>query len=192
MAREAEGRGRLSSLDLVPEVGRDAVFWALGELNKRERTQEDILFELNDRLQAVGCDRITRSSFNRKSVRLAAASRRLAEARHLFAGLADQFTPDKVDEGNIGLGEIIKTLIFELTDPDQNHGPKEAMELARAYQATIQGQRMSSDRRQKLQAEFQAKTLRAIDKVGEEAGLSPDRIAQLRREFLGVRPKAAS
>ncbi len=189
---EKEGRGRLSSIDLVPEEGRDAVLWALGELNKRERTQTDILFELNDRLEAVGCEPIARSSFNRKAVRLAAASKRLSDARHIFAGLADQFTPDRVDEGNIGLGEIIKTLIFELTDPDQKHGPKEAMELARAYQATISGQRISSDRRRKLEADYAEKTSKAIERVAEEAGLSADRVAQLRREFLGVRPQEAA
>jgi hypothetical protein len=181
-----EGRGRLSSLDLVGEEGRDDIFWALSELNRRERTQADILFELNDRLEAKGLAPISRSAFNRKAVRLAAAARRLDEARHLFAGLADQFTPERIDEGNIGLGEVLKTLIFELTDPDHSHGPKEAMELARAYLATIQGQRLSSDRRHKLEKEFSAKTTAAIDQVAREKGLTGDTVAAIKAQILGV------
>jgi len=181
-----DGRGRLSSLDLVPDEGRDEVYWALAELNKRERTQADILVELNERLEAKGLDAISRSAFNRKAVRMAAAAKRLDEARHLFAGLADRFTPEKVDEANIGLGEVIKTLIFELTDPDKAHGPKEAMELARAYLATIQGQRLSSDRRQKLTKEFSAKTSAAVDQVAREKGLSADTVEAIKAQILGV------
>lgn len=178
------GRGRLSSLDLVPDEGRDDIYWALGELNKRERTQADILFELNDRLEAKGLEPVSRSAFNRKAVRLAAASRRLDESRHLFAGMADHFTPEKIDEGNIGLGEVIKTLIFELTDPDQSHTPKDAMELAKAYQATIMGQKVSADRRLKLQSEVKAKLADAVEKAADavsEAGHSVDRAALLRK-----------
>lgn len=184
---EKEGRGRLSSLDLVPDECQDDVRWAIGELNKRTRTQGDILFELNDRLEAKGCLPISRSSFNRSSVRLAAAARRLAEARHIFEGLAPHFTPEKIDEGNIGLGEVIKTLIFELTDPGEvGHTPKEAMELARAYLATIQGQRLSSDRRQRLQKEFATKTGAAIDQVAKTKGLTADTVDEIKAKILGL------
>lgn len=189
MARTRKGRGRLSSLDTIPDEGQDDVLWALGELNQRARTQQDILAELNERLEAKGIDPISRSAFNRRAVRLAAAARRLEESRYLFAGLADQFTPDRIDEGNVGLGEVIKTLIFELLDPDRGHTPETAMQLARAYQATISGQRISSDRRRKLEADYQEKVARTIDTVAKEGGLSAERIAQLRRDFLGVREK---
>jgi hypothetical protein len=184
--RAIEGRGRLSTLDLVPEEGQDDIVWALAELNKRQRTQSDILFEMNDRLEAKGLEPISRSSFNRRAVRLAAASRRLEEARYMFAGLADQFTPDKVDEGNIGLGEVIKTLIFELLDADIRHDPKGAMELARAYLATIQGQKISSERRQKLTKEYAEKTSAAVDQVARAKGLTADTVEAIKAQILGV------
>lgn len=180
------GRGRLSSLDLVPEEGRDDVIWALGELNKRERTQADILFELNDRLAVHGIEPISRSAFSRASVRTAHAARRISEARAVFAGIADQFTPESIDENSIVLGEVIKTLILELLDdPDQT--PKGAMELSRAFLATIQAQRMSSDRRQKLQAELAAKTAQAVDRVGQRQGLSAEMVDQIKAQILGVK-----
>lgn len=183
---ETEGRGRLSTLDLVPEEGRDDIIWALAALNARNRTQTDVLSELNERLEAKGLEPISRSAFNRKAVRLAAAARRLDEARHLFAGLAGHFTPERIDEGNIGLGEVIKTLIFELTDPDKDHTPKDAMELARAYQATISGQKISSERRQKLEREFTEKTSAAVDQVAKEKGLSGDTVDAIKAQILGV------
>src|SRR4051794_37399582 len=95
------GRGRLSAMEQVPEEAQDDIIWAIGELNKRERSQADILFELNDRLAVKGVDAISSSAFNRKSMKLAAAMNRLAEARHIFAGIADQFTPEKVDENTL-------------------------------------------------------------------------------------------
>jgi hypothetical protein len=185
-ADRSTGRGRLSSLDLVPEEGRDDVIWALGELNKRVRTQADILFELNDRLAVHGIEPISRSAFSRASVRTAHAARRISEARAVFAGIADQFTPESIDENSIVLGEVIKTLILELLDdPDQT--PKGAMELSRAFLATIQGQRMSSDRRQKLQAELAAKTAQAVDRVGQRQGLSAEMVDQIKAQILGVK-----
>lgn len=33
--RNSKGRGRLSSLDLIPDEGRDDILWALEELNRR-------------------------------------------------------------------------------------------------------------------------------------------------------------
>lgn len=185
---ERVGRGRLSSIDLLPEEARDDIVWACQQLNARQRTQADILFELNDRLEAKGLDGISRSAFNRKAMRLAAAARRMDESRHMFEGLARHLTPERVDDSAVILGEFLKTLIFELMEEGSgDRSPKEAMELARAYLAAIQGQRLSADRRRKLEAEFATRTEKAIDTVAKQAGLSADRAAQIRREVLGVR-----
>jgi hypothetical protein len=61
------------------------------------------------------------------------------------------------------------------------------MELSRAFLATIQGQRMSSDRRQKLQAELAAKTAQAVDRVGQRQGLSAEMVDQIKAQILGVK-----
>lgn len=186
MARD--GRGRLASIDLVPEEAQDDILWAMGELNKRQRTQADILFELNDRLAVKGVDPISKSAFNRRAIRVAAAARRVAESRALFEGLAPQFTAEKVDETNIVIGELIKMLIAELLDAGPGAlTPRNSMEMARAYLATIQGQKLSAARRAQLEEQFKAKTEKAIGAVAREAGLSADRVAQIRRDVLGVR-----
>lgn len=185
MARkDPSGRGRLSSLDLIPDEGRDDILWALEELNKRERTQADILFELNDRLAVHGIDPISKSAFNRASIRTAAAARRISEARAVFAGIADQFTPESIDDNSIALGEVIKTLILELVDnPSQT--PKGAMELARAYLATLQGQKLSSERRLKLKEELSTKAMAAVEAVAAKGGISQETMDEINRR-LGV------
>lgn len=181
------GRGRLSSLDLIPEEGRDDILWALDELNQRVRTQADILDELNGKLAVHGIDPISKSAFNRAAVRTAAAARRISEARAVFAGIADQFTPEGIDENSIVLGEVIKTLILELVDsPGQT--PKGAMELARAFLATIQAQKLSSDRRAKLQAEMDGKAKAAVDKLAKEhPEMDGDLILSKLREAYGIK-----
>ena len=192
MAGERVTRGRLSSLDLVPEAGQDDIVWAMGELNQRQRTQADILFELNDRLEAKGLDGISKSAFNRKAVSVARAGQRMAESRAIFAGIADYLTPEKIDDGNVALGEFIKTLIAEIVSANETLTPKGAMEVSRAFQSVVAAQNVSFIRRTRAKADEEAqarKTADAVAKVATEAGLSAERVAQLRREFLGVRPQ---
>lgn len=181
-------KNRLSSIDLVPEEAQDDIVWAIGEINQRQRTQADILFELNSRLVIKGVDPISSSAFNRKALKLRAVQIRLDEARHIFTGIADQFTPDKVDDNSIVLGEFIKMLVFELTQADTaERTPKMAMELARAYHDTVKGQAMSAVRRTKLETEFKAKAEAAIDRVATARGLTPEMKDAFRRELFGVR-----
>jgi hypothetical protein len=186
MARD--GRGRLSSFDLLPEEADEDKAWAMAELNKRQRTQAEILEEFNGRLADKGLPLISKSAFNRKAIRVAMAAKRVSESRAIFSGLADQFTPEHVDEANIVVGEMIKLLIMEHLDSGPEAiGTKGAMELARGYLAVIQGQKVSAARRAQLEEQFKAKTEKAIGDVAREAGLSAERVAQIRRDVLGVR-----
>jgi hypothetical protein len=191
----AETRGRLSSLDLLPEEAQDALQWAIGELNQRRRTQADILFELNDRLAAVGCDPISKSAFGRKSVRLARRNWRLQERQFIYTGIAEQLTPEVVGKNDLVLGEFIKTLIDELLDGD-GLSPKNAMELARAYQSTVSAQRTSADHRRQLQDDAKARVVKAAeDAVGAvtargHAVDGAEVLRKIREEVYGIREAA--
>lgn len=189
----ATGRGRLSSLDLVPEEGQEDVRWAYEQLNKRERTAADILFELNDRLTARGLEEFTisKSAFNRKSVAIARAADRIKMSRDIFAGIADQLTPENIDKGNIALAEFIKSLIAEIISQAEDGGlsADEAMKLARGFQAVVLAQKQSTDRRSKAEKDEAARVEKTADALGvaaKEAGLSAETIARLRRDFLGI------
>jgi hypothetical protein len=185
-----EGRGRLSSLDLLPDEARDDIVWAMAELNQRKRTQADILLELNDRLAVKGCEAISKSAFNRKAMRIAAYSRRISESRALFEGIAPQFTPEKVDETNIVIGEMIKVLIAEMLDAEAgDFETKDALHLAGAYVKAIQGQKISSERKSKLAAEFSQKIGEAAKTVEKAKGITAGTRQKI-MEQLGVIQKA--
>lgn len=185
-----DGRGRLSSLDLLPDEAQEDILWAMTELNQRKRSQADILFDLNDRLAAKGLGPISKSAFNRKSMRIAAYSRRIVESRALFEGIAPQFTPEKVDETNIVIGEMIKVLIAEMLDAEAgDFATKDALHLAGAYVKAIQGQKISSERKSKLAAEFAQKIGEAAATVEKAKGITAETRQQI-MEQLGIIQKA--
>lgn len=181
------GRGRLSSLDLLPDEAQDDLIWAMGELNARQRTQADILFELNDRLAAKGIDPISASAFNRKSMRLAKRTKQLEERRHLYAGIAEKLTPEKIAGDDLILGEFLKTLIDDLLEGD-GLSPKNAMELARAYQSVVMAQGKSAETRRVLEEEAKRKIAEAVEKVTDvvkKSGASQATMDEINRR-LGV------
>ncbi|WP_279110603.1 phage protein Gp27 family protein [Bartonella apis] len=164
MVAKRQGRGRLSSLDLLPEEAQDDLVWALGELNQRSRTQADILFELNDRLEAKGIEPISRSAFNRRATRLARRTAQLEERRYVYAGIAERLTPEEVSKSDLVLGEFLKVLIDELLDGSELTS-KSVMELARAYKETVLAQRHSAAERRKAEEEAKKKINSAISNV---------------------------
>ncbi len=195
MARR--GRGRLSAIDLLPEECSEAISWAADQLAARDRTQLDIYAEFKEKLIALqgetglGFDIPSFSAFNRYSVRVAQMSRRLEQVREIASTISERMDPEASDDLTIIAAEAIKTLVYETLQQAGEAGinPKGAMELANALRAANAAQSTSTARRQKVEQEFADKASKAIETVGREAGLSSERIAQLRKDFLGVRPK---
>ncbi|ODR93538.1 hypothetical protein AUC70_11790 [Methyloceanibacter stevinii] len=188
MAKSRRGRGRLSSIELLPEAADSAIQWALNELYERKRLQIDILQEFNGRLADLGLEPVSSSAFNRYSVRKAAAWRRQNETREITAVLVENMEPGDSDNLTIMVAETIKTLVFELLEAsgDKPITPKGAMELARALQAAVQAQTVSTRRRKEVEAEFSAKANKAIDVVAKEKGLSADTVETIKSKILGV------
>lgn len=187
----AEGRGRLSSLDQLPDEAQDDLVWAMAELNQRKRSQAEILDELNGRLADKSLVLISRSAFNRKAMRVAQAGRRVDEARAIYEGIAPRVTPDQMDQSAIVIGELIKVLISELLDRDQkSFTPSGAKELASAYKAAIEAQAISGDLKRRMEAEFSAKVGAAVEKVAKAKGITADTRHKI-MEQLGVIQRSA-
>lgn len=184
-----EGRGRLSSIDLLPEEAEEDVVWALEELRARRHHQSTILAEFNLRLADKDISPISKSAWNRFAVRKAIQFRRLDEMRRMSSEIVAQLGPESADDVTVMIAEMLKLSMLNLLEGDQI-APKAVMELSKALQSTVSAQRGSEEYRRKLEARVSAEMSRAADKletVGRENGLSADRIAQLRRDFLGVR-----
>ena len=183
-----ETRGQLSSLDLVPEAGRNAIAWAMDELNARQRTQADILFELNDRLEVVGCDPISRSAFNRAAVRVTLARRRAEERDAVIAAIAPMSTPDKVAEADIVVAEMLKTLVMGILDREALTS-EDALNLARAHQKAVEAQTQSSELRRVAQAEFEARLGKAAEAVSKAKGITAETRDKIMEQLGVIRSK---
>lgn len=183
----ASGRGRLSFWDTLPDWAEPARLVASKLLNENKLTQLEILDQVNGELRRLAWEegiseapQASKSSLNRLSMKLAGLSRRMRDARAMFEGLNEHLDHDSVDESSVILGEFLKTLILELNVDGAATDPKGAMELARAYLAAVQGQKISAERRAKLEAEFRARAEAAVEKVAKQQGGSPESIAALK------------
>jgi hypothetical protein len=191
------GRGRLSSIEKLPPECDHIIADAARELRGRDKNQteiyEDFYRELEG-LQKEYCGELeftipSFSSFNRYAIKQAHLTRRMEDTRTIAASIAESFDAEASDDLTLIAAEALKTLIFELlTDAGESGlAPKEAMSLANALHKATAAQGISSKRRSQVETDFAKKTDAALEKVAKAKGLSKDAVAQLRREFLGLR-----
>lgn len=188
MVDRREGRGRLSSIDLLPEEAEPDIIWALEQLRERTMPQNAILDEFNGRLADRGIGKVSKSTFSRWSVRKAVQFRRLDEVRAITTDVVAGLGTGGADEVTNAIAEMVKVAIYESLEGEL--GPKQIMELSRALTAVVQAQKASADHRLKLEAQVNAKVEQAAETVSasaREAGLSANVAEQLRRDVLGMR-----
>lgn len=197
MARgKPRGRGRLSSIELLPPECDGIIAWAAQELTSRERTQIDIYKEfvqqcedlMSEHRGEIEFEIPSFSSFNRYSMRLANTTRRLEETREIAATMAERFDPQGSDDLTRIAAEAIKTLVFELLTYSGEAGmaPKDAMQLANALKAATQAQNVSTERRQKVEKEFAEQVEDAVEAVAKVKGLTKETSEAIKAEILGV------
>jgi hypothetical protein len=200
MARSHRGRGRLSAIELLPPEASDIVVWASREMAERSRTLTDIYAEFRERLialqgeQGLAFSVPSFSSFHRSSIRQAELARRLEETREISSNLAARLDGLGSEDLTVMVIESLKVAMFEVLSRAGAAGlnPKELMEMARAIQSLVGTAKLSLAQRNTIQAEIDAAAEEAADRaevVAREAGVPAERIAQMRIEFLGVRPK---
>lgn len=190
MTDRRDGRGRLSSIDLLPEDAEVDIVWALEQLRLREMPQTDILKEFNRRLAERGLDPIKKSAFNSWSMRKAVQFRRIDETRTITRDIVASIGTGGSEEMTIAVAELVKVTIYELLESREKPDAKALAEMSRALQAVTNAQRTSTAHRDALEARAQAQVEAVMDKVDQvaaEQGLSADRVAQIRRDVLGVR-----
>jgi hypothetical protein len=194
MARK--GRGRLSGIEQLPEACAPAVLWAQAELQKRERTQTEIYADFIAKLQEI--EREWRgeldikipsfSAFNRFSVSLAIMTERINRTKDIASALAENFDAESSDDITLIAAEAIKTLIFELLTSKGEAGfdPKGAKALADALRSATLAQGISTQRRAKVEADFEAKAKQAVTAVAKQRGMTAETAQHILSEILGV------
>jgi hypothetical protein len=188
MSERREGRGRLSSIDLLPDDAEPDIVWALAQLRERSMPQVAILDEFNARLADRGIGSVSKSAFSRWSVRKAIQLRRMDEVRAITSDVVSGLGADGADQVTIAVAEMLKVAIYESLEGSLD--TKAIMELSRALSSIVGAQKTSAEHRAKLEAQVKATVEQAAETASEaarEAGLSADRVAQIRRDVLGVR-----
>lgn len=192
----AKGRGRLSSIETLPPECDGVIAWAAGELAGRDRTQTDIYAEFVARCEALMAEHRGElefaipsfSSFNRYAFRLARLSRRLEQTREMVAVLAERFDAGSSDDLTIMAAETLKSLVLHMLSDAGEEGmePKDAMHLASAFRQAVQAQAVSTERRRRLEVEFESKVGAAVDVVAKSRGITAETAEAIKAQILGV------
>ena len=186
---EPRGRGRLSTIDLLPDEAEPDIAWAAEQLRERSMPQVAILTEFNKRLADRGIAGISRSAWNRHAIRKAVQFRQLDQVRTIAGELSGALGTDGADEVTITIAEMLKVAIYEQLEAGKISS-KGLMELSRTLNSAVAAQRSSEEYRRRLAQKVDEKLVDMADVaegIGREAGMSAATLAKMRRYFLGVR-----
>mgnify|MGYP001084980328 CR=1 FL=1 len=189
-----EARGRLSSIDLLPEEAEPDIVWASEQLRERTMPANMILVEFNARLADRGIAPISKSAWGRYSVRKALQFRKLNEVQGIARELVSSLGTDRADDVTVMVAELVKLQAFELLEGG-DQSSKGIMEISRAVSSAVAAQRGSEEYRRRLEQRVAAQVNAAADRVEQvarEAGLSAERALEMRRAYLGIKPKPAT
>lgn len=196
-----EGRGRLSTIEMLPEECDEDIAWLQAELDERKMPQTEILKQFNARLADRGIKGISKGAFSRYTVRKAIMLRKQAASRDALGTVFSRFDPTEATETMIAATEMAKYHIAELFmagDADPGLLNKATLSLARistivAREKQLKRQELKDKQEADKLAADQAARERAdaeaaarIDRAGQEAGLTADSIAAIRRGVLGI------
>src|SRR3546814_5797196 len=157
------GRGRLSSVDLLPEEAEPDIVWANEQLRDRTMPSNAILDEFNARLADRGIGAVSKSAWGRYAVRKAIQFRKHDEARRMSAELVAQLGAGGADEVTVMVAELIKVAMFEALE-EGKLGTKNIMELARGLSSVVSAQKGSEAYRKQLDRRVSAGMGRAADR----------------------------
>lgn len=181
------GRGRLSSLEMLPEEADSDLLWLHDELRNGKRPQTAIRDEFNARLADRGIASISKGAFSRYSVRKAREWREYDERLRLSRALVETMGPDGADKMSVAVAERLKMAVDGLLS-EGNLGPKEIAALARANRAAVAAQRDAMDLRRSLEEEQRKKleeVAASVAEVATKAGISEDTMAEINRRIVG-------
>lgn len=177
-----DGRGRLSSIDLLPEQADEAIAWVVDQLRERKLPQTVIFAEFNERLADAGVPGISKSSFSRYAVRKAIQFRKHDEARKMSAELVAQLGTEGADEVTIMVAEMLKLAMFQKLEGGEL-SEKAIQQLSNALSQATKAQKDSADSRRKKEEDAERRKKAA--EVAAKAGVSPKTLAEINRA-LGV------
>lgn len=197
-----EGRGRLSSIEMLPEECDEDIAWANTELREKKMPQTEILRQFNARLADRGLKGVSKGAFSRWSVRVAIEMRKLQASRQIMDVVLARLEPGERSDSMIAATELLKYRILEQVMSEDEPDPKLLLNATLALQrlsSTVaretavqrrdkQDQVAEAERQaaQEKLALAEADAAARVEKIAGEAGLNADRIAAIRKGVLGL------
>lgn len=183
-----EGRGRLSTMEMLPEEADADLAWVNEELRTSKRPQVAILAEFNARLADHGIAPISKGTFSRYSVRKARQWREYDERLRLSKALCEGMGPDGADKMTVAVSERIKMAADELLSRGELSA-KEINALANANRAAVTAQRHAAELRRSLEEEHKRKVAEAakdVAKIGKAHGVSDEAMKLITQRLAGI------
>lgn len=194
MAREADRRGRLSSIEKLPDDAWPHAVEAMAALKERRRDAEHIREELNGHLLAMGHPPISRSAFSRFSLKLAVQGAKLIRAREAGAMWSEKMKGEPQDEVTLLTLESVMALTYEIVTDHQVNDTATSMKLLKEAALTIRSlalaKKLTIDGAAKRERELTEKTMEAVDTAAKAAGLSAETAEAIKAKILGILPAA--
>lgn len=185
---------RKSSIDALPADLRTAV-------NRKILDEGWTIAEVVKLIDDAGHE-VSKSAVGRHKQKIDKLAERMKRSRETAQVLAREIGPDSLEtqQGQV-LVQLLQSVTFDHIanlDDDDAEGltAKDLRSLAAAIKDTAQAGSINQARELKIREEVAKQNAEKLDEAVAEAssagekGLSADRIAQLRRDFLGVRDKA--
>lgn len=199
-----EGRGRLSSIDLLPEEAEEHIVWANAQLRDRAMPQNQILAEFNSRLADLGIGSISKGAFSRYSVRLAIETRKLEASRQITDAVLARMDPADRQDSTLAAIELLKfrilSMVMDEDEPDVKLLGQAALAVSRLSSTALreaEGQRKDKAEQREEDARARAaeaeraaaeraETAATVETIAREAGLSAEKVAAIRKGVLGL------
>lgn len=181
-----EGRGHLSSIDMLPDEAEAAIVWANDQLRERKLPSAVILTEFNEQLADLGIGPISKSAWGRYAIRKAIQFRRLDEIQRMGGELARTMDAKAPDEVTVAVAELVKVAAFEILEEGEV-STAGLMQISRALQSAVAAQKTSAEYRERLEKEVQERLAQAAKKageIGERKGVSPEALAEINRALM--------
>lgn len=196
-----QGRGHLSSFDMLPDEAEEALAWAAAALRDREMPQTEILRQFNAMLADKGIKGVSKSAFSRYSVRAAIEARKLEASRKIPEAVLSRLAPKERTDSTLAAIELLKYRILEQVTAEEDPNPKlllnatlalqrlstTALREAEGLRRESADQREQDDReRQAVQDQAASEAADEATEIAREAGLSAEHIAAIRKGVLGL------
>lgn len=189
-ANRRKGRGRLSSIEMLPEIAQEAVNWAATAIEERKLQLNEILAEFNRQLVALDLEPVSKSAFSRYAVRQAILYRDMAEGRAMVGELAEKLGLKGDKPIDVAFSEMLKISALALVRPGQVTEDS-LLALARTVKVINEAEAIAAEnerrkeRDTKAREEEERKKAEAVSSQARKAGVSAETLTEINR-LLGV------